>query len=162
MRKILSVLASSLVVLVAVMYVAAPTKEALSVAVSEKALAPAGPGAKPGGSKPGGNHGVPSTAVVYGSARGIDGAAPVAGWVSLAHVLAHRGVAPETVDFGPTGTFRTIVAAPGTYAIIVRAEFGHRWYQAGKLVLIGPGRAYDISAVLRFESVFTMLPVTSY
>jgi hypothetical protein len=160
MRKTLSILASSLVVLVAVLYVVAPTKEVLSVAVAEKVMAKGGP--TPRTSKPGAGHGFQATAVVYGSARGPNGAAPVAGWVSLDAVLPHAGGAPLKIDLSPAGTFRTVVRAPGTYAIVVWAEFIRRWYQAGKLVSIGPGRAYDISAVLRFESVFTMLPVTSY
>ncbi len=87
---------------------------------------------------------------------------PEAGSVSLDKVLPPRPHPGPEVGLSPSGSFYTVVGAPAAYKIIVRAEFARRWYEAGEVVYLRPGRAYDISAVLRFESIFTMLPVTSY
>jgi hypothetical protein len=105
---------------------------------------------------------VQAAAVVYGSVKGPIGKPPVAGSVSLipASTLVKTGTVK--VAIGRSGTFRVVVRATGSYKTMVRAKFGTRWYAASEVVHIKSGRAYDVSAVLRSEGVFTMFPVGSY
>jgi hypothetical protein len=166
--KALRAMGSLLVVSAAAAYVVAPTKAVLSMKVTSQSALPAGYHApdnsvrdsSPRDKSSGDQKGL--SAVVYGIAKGDKGAVPEAGSVSLDKVLAPRSGPGAEVGLSPSGSFYAVVGAPKAYRIVVRAEFAHRWYQAGEVVYLRPGRDYDISAVLRFESIFTMLPVTSY
>jgi hypothetical protein len=187
--KAASALASFFIVAAAALYVFGPTKAALSVTVTSqptthsKQLSSAGLGPLvPSPSfvltsfvrKPAANPKVPSrghhhprgpkiTEVIYGSVKGPDNTVPVDGFLSLVRRPSVHSDSYTSIPIGTDGTFQTTVSLlPGFYVLFLRAEFGSKWYASSEVVKIVPGRTYGVSAVLRYESVFTFLPVTSY
>jgi hypothetical protein len=156
-RKTLRALGSLGIVSAVALYAVYPTKEALSLKVTSGSAATASYQLRTkSASTPKG-----PVAVVYGSVKGTKGQVPKGGSVSLSRSPSHQSSIVK-VALGTSGTFYAVVRAPGLYKVVVRAEFASRWYQTGKTVRMSAGRSYDVSAVLRIESVFTMLPVSSY
>jgi hypothetical protein len=188
-KKVVSAFASVVVVASAALYVFGPTEAALSITITSRPaeqsnkLALSGvngplvstPIVLTSFTRPASNktelrrvkhHGLvtpPTTEVVYGAVSGPSNSVPERASVTLAGSLLILPGTFATIRVGPDGTFLSpVTLRPGRYAVLLRAEFGTKWYTGADFVTIQPSKTYDISAVLKYESVFTFLPVTSY
>jgi hypothetical protein len=67
------------------------------------------------------------------------------------------------ISVGATGTYRSVVhLAAGPYRLTVRLTADHKKMSEDRSVHLQPGRAYQVSSVVRSSRIFSFLPVSSY
>lgn len=160
-RTYWAALMSLVVVSCAVLYVWLPEGRALTLSVTERSATAADAtvatvnGERDGAGPVAAGEGAE---IVYGRVSGPD--VPL---VRDTAVLSCPGLGSIIRNFGRRGGLRKVLHRKReTCALVLRADFGGRWYSARGALMLRPGHAYYIDAKLADTRLVGAFPVETY
>jgi len=169
LRNLIIGAASFVVLVVAASYVLMPGGEALAATVqpgSDPYATESGHGFRPDYHDcPVSHHGSHShdTEVIYGTISGAKGVRVSGIAVQIDGVSRHPSHDSAEITVGKSGSYRAVIHLPtGQYHVKVVLVANGRRVQDTTSVRLVDGRAYDVSAVVRANRIFSILPVSSY